>query len=155
MDRRLAGSRRPCFRHAVGGSLLLGAAGTVAVLLPLARSASRPAAVPPPPDRLAALAGWGVVPGQPALVLGWDPGCGACDVARAEVGRLQRAVAGVAVVPVPRRHPAAAACGVDRGPFPAWVLLDGEGRVRGVRRGYASPETLHLWVRGRLLEDPP
>lgn len=133
--------------------LLLGATGALALLLPLARSASRPTAAAPPAARLAALAGQGVEPGRPALVLGWDAACGACDTARAELHRLRLEAAGVAVVAVPRDHPAAAACGVDRGPFPAWVLLDGDGRIRGARRGYAEPESLHLWVRARLLED--
>lgn len=137
----------------MGGSLLLGAAGALALLLPLARSASRPPAGAPPSGRLAVLAEQGVEPGQPALVLGWDAACGACDLARANLPRLRLEAAGVAVVALPRDHPAAAACGVERGPFPAWVLLDGEGRVRGARRGYAEPETLHLWVRARLLED--
>ncbi len=145
--------RRRQAARAVGGSLLLGAAGTVVLLLPLARSASRPPAVAPPSARVAALAARGVEPGQPALVLGWDAACGACDAARANLGRLRLGAAGVAVVAVSRDDPAAAACGVDRGPFPAWVLLDGDGRVRGARRGYAEPETLHLWVRSRLLEE--
>lgn len=140
-------------RRAFGASLLLGAAGAVTVAVAFTRSAARSPLATAAPDRRGLLIQRGAPDGAPVLVLGWDPACGACDRTLGEVGRLDLEPAGVAVVPLSRNDPAASACGVDRGPYPAWVLLDGSGRVLGVRRGYAPPEAVHRWVRGRLTTD--
>ena len=118
------------------------------------RTATRTPVAAPASSRVRSLGALGLSQGRPALLVGWDPACGACDLTRSELDRLQLEEAGVAVASLSRHDPAASGLGLDRGPFPAYLLLDGEGRVRGARRGYATPEALHLWVRSRLLASP-
>ena len=145
---------RARLRRTAAGTLLLGAAWLATLALAFVRTVARPPATLPASGRAEALAAVGAAPGRPAFLVGWDPDCGACDVTRAELGRLGLEAAGVTVTSLSRYHPAAPAFGLDRGPFPAYLLLDESGTVRGVRRGYASPEALHLWARSRLLASP-
>ena len=141
-------------RRTLAGSLLLGVAWLLTLALSFVRTAARAPVLATPSARADAFAAAGAARGRPALVVGWDPACGACDLTRSEMDRLDLEEAGVGVTSLSRHDAAAPALGLDRGPFPAYLLLDGDGRVRGVRRGYASPEALHLWVRSRLLSSP-